>query len=39
MWQVVAGADTERNLTRAQPKSSGFGYMGAALSMGSYNMT
>ena len=30
------GADPERNLTRAQPKSRGCGYMGVALSMGSY---
>ena len=32
----VAGADPERNLTRAQPKSHGCGYMGVAPSMGSY---
>ena len=34
--QLNAGADTEINLTRAQPKSRGCGYMGVALSMGSY---
>ena len=33
---LAAGADPERNLTRAQPKSRGCGYMGVALSMGSY---
>ena len=31
-----SGADPERNLTRAQPKSRGCGYMGVAISMGSY---
>ena len=30
------GADPEKNLTRAQPKARGCGYMGVALSMGSY---
>ena len=30
------GADPERNLTRAQPKSCGCGYMGVAISMSSY---
>ena len=30
------GADPEKNLTRAQPKVRGCGYMGVALSMGSY---
>ena len=32
----LSGADPERNLTRAQPKSRGCGYMGVAISMGSY---
>ena len=32
----IPGADPERNLTRAQPKSRGCGYMGVAISMGSY---
>ena len=32
----TSGADPERNLTRAQPKSRGCGYMGVAISMGSY---
>ena len=31
-----AGADPERNLTRAQPNARGCGYMGVAQSMGSY---
>ena len=30
------GADPERNVTRAQPKSRGCGYMDVAISMGSY---
>ena len=33
---ALAGADPEENLTRAQPKVRGCGYMGVALSMGSY---
>ena len=33
---LQAGADPERNLTRTQPKSRGCGYMGVAISMGSY---
>ena len=32
----LPGANPEKNLTRAQPKARGCGYMGAALSMGSY---
>ena len=32
----IPGADPEKNLTRAQPKAHGCGYMGVALSMGSY---
>ena len=31
-----AGADPEKNLTRAQPKARGYGYMGVAISMSSY---
>ena len=31
-----SGADPVRNLTRAQPKARGCGYMGVALSMDSY---
>ena len=31
-----SGADPEKHLTRAQPKVRGCGYMGVALSMGSY---
>ena len=31
-----SGADPEKNLTRVQPKARGCGYMGVALSMGSY---
>ena len=34
--RYIPGADPERNLTRAQPKSRGCGYMGAAIGMGSY---
>ena len=33
---LVPWADPERNLTRAQPKARGCGYMDVALSMGSY---
>ena len=33
---LFSGADPERNLTRAQPKSRGCGYMGVAISMGWY---
>ena len=32
----ISGADPEKNLTRAQPRIRGCGYMGVALSMGSY---
>ena len=32
----MAGADPERNLTRAQPKARGCGSMGVALIMSSY---
>ena len=31
-----AGADPERNLTRARPKACRCGYMGVAMSIGSY---
>ena len=33
---LVPGADPEKNLTRAQSKASGCGYMGVALNMGLY---
>ena len=33
---METGSDPEKNLTRAQPKARGCGYMGVALSMGSY---
>ena len=35
-WPYKTGADPEKNLTRAQPKARGCGYMGVVLSMGSY---
>ena len=33
---LQSGADPERNLTRAQPKACGCGYMGVALSIDSF---
>ena len=33
---ITTGADPEKGLTRDQPKVCGCGYMGVALSMGSY---
>ena len=34
--ELAPGVDPEKNLTRAQPKVCECGYMGVALSMGSY---